>query len=102
MDSGPERSAPRHPAGRGVQPQNFKSERILASLTTSPPRWPRRSPAGFWEQPIGSIRTDPIGSPPQGWLRGTTLGGTARWDLAKRTYWYTEPNGQGGNVRKLS
>jgi outer membrane receptor protein involved in Fe transport len=36
-----------------------------------------------------------------GWLRGVTLGGTVRWDLAKRTYWYTEPTGPGTNVRKL-
>ncbi len=37
----------------------------------------------------------------EGWLRGTTLGGTVRWDIDKRTYWYTEPNGSGGNTRKL-
>jgi hypothetical protein len=29
------------------------------------------------------------------------LGVTTRWDLAKRTYWYTEPDGRGGNIRKL-
>ena len=27
-----------------------------------------------------------------------TLGGTVRWDIAKRTYWYTEPTGTGGNT----
>ncbi len=37
----------------------------------------------------------------EGGLRGTSLGVTTRWDLAKRTYWYTEPNGTGGNIRKL-
>ena len=37
----------------------------------------------------------------EGWLRGTTIGGTVRWDIDKRTYWYTEPNGTGGNARKL-
>ncbi len=37
----------------------------------------------------------------EGWLRGATLGGTVRWDLDKRTNWYTEPDGKGGNVRKL-
>jgi hypothetical protein len=37
----------------------------------------------------------------EGWLRGTTLGGTVRWDLAKRTYWYTEPTSTGGNTRHL-
>jgi hypothetical protein len=24
-----------------------------------------------------------------------------RWDLDIRTYWYTEPDGRGGNIRKL-
>lgn len=24
-----------------------------------------------------------------------------RWDRDKRTYWYTEPDGRGGNIRKL-
>lgn len=37
----------------------------------------------------------------QGRLRGTTIGGTMRWDIDKHTYWYREPNGTGGNVRKL-
>lgn len=37
----------------------------------------------------------------QGRMRGTTIGGTVRWDIDKRTYWYREPNGTGGNVRKL-
>jgi outer membrane receptor protein involved in Fe transport len=37
----------------------------------------------------------------EGRLRGVTLGGTVRWDLAKRTYWYTEPTGTGGNTRSL-
>ena len=37
----------------------------------------------------------------EGWLRGATLGATVRWDLDKRTYWYTEPNGSGGTIRKL-
>lgn len=36
-----------------------------------------------------------------GWLRGVTVGGTVRWDIDKRTNWYTEPDGRGGNVRKL-
>ena len=35
------------------------------------------------------------------WMRGTTIGATIRWDIDKRTYWYREPNGTGGNVRKL-
>jgi hypothetical protein len=37
----------------------------------------------------------------EGRLRGLTIGGTVRWDLEKRTYWYTEPTGTGGNVRHL-
>ncbi len=37
----------------------------------------------------------------ESWLRGATLGSTVRWDLAKRTYWYTEPDSNGGNTRKL-
>ena len=37
----------------------------------------------------------------EGFFRGTTLGGTIRWDIDKRTYWYLEPDGKGGNVRKL-
>ncbi len=37
----------------------------------------------------------------EGWLRGVTVGGTVRWDIDKRTYWYTEPDGNGGNIRKL-
>ncbi len=36
-----------------------------------------------------------------GWFRGATLGGTVRWDIDKRTNWYTEPDGKGGNIRKL-
>jgi outer membrane receptor protein involved in Fe transport len=34
-------------------------------------------------------------------LRGLTAGTTIRWDHDKRTYWYTEPDGKGGNIRKL-
>jgi hypothetical protein len=30
-----------------------------------------------------------------------TIGGTARWDIDKRTYWYTEPDGKGNSIRKL-
>jgi hypothetical protein len=37
----------------------------------------------------------------EGRLRGVTLGGTMRWDIDKRTYWYYEPDGKGGNTRKL-
>jgi outer membrane receptor protein involved in Fe transport len=37
----------------------------------------------------------------EGWLRGTTIGATVRWDVDKSNYWYTEPNGKGGTVRKL-
>jgi outer membrane receptor protein involved in Fe transport len=37
----------------------------------------------------------------EGWLRGTTIGATVRWDIDKSNYWYTEPNGKGGTVRKL-
>ena len=37
----------------------------------------------------------------QGPLRGLTVGSTARWDLEKRTYWYTESDGKGGNIRNL-
>jgi outer membrane receptor for ferric coprogen and ferric-rhodotorulic acid len=37
----------------------------------------------------------------EGWLKGTTLGATARWDIDKRTYYYAEPDGRGGNTRKL-
>lgn len=38
---------------------------------------------------------------PEGWFRGVTVGGTVRWDIDKRTYWYTEPDGKGGNIRYL-
>lgn len=38
----------------------------------------------------------------EGFLRGMTVGGTVRWDIDKRTYWYSEPNANGGgSVRKL-
>lgn len=37
----------------------------------------------------------------QGWLRGINIGGTTRWDIDKRTYWYNEPDGSGGSIRKL-
>jgi outer membrane receptor for ferric coprogen and ferric-rhodotorulic acid len=37
----------------------------------------------------------------EGRLRGLTAGGTVRWDIDKRTYWYLEPDGKGGNLRKL-
>lgn len=37
----------------------------------------------------------------EGWLRGVTVGGTVRWDIDKRTYWYLEPDGKGGNNRFL-
>jgi outer membrane receptor for ferric coprogen and ferric-rhodotorulic acid len=37
----------------------------------------------------------------EGRLRGATLGGTIRWDIDKRTYWYLEPDGKGGNNRFL-
>ena len=37
----------------------------------------------------------------EGWFRGATLGGTVRWDIDKRTNWYTEPDGKGGNIRTL-
>ena len=37
----------------------------------------------------------------EGRLRGTTIGGTVRWDIDKRTYWYLEPDGKGGNNRFL-
>ncbi len=34
-------------------------------------------------------------------LRGLVVGATITWDHDKRTYWYTEPDGKGGNIRKL-
>ena len=37
----------------------------------------------------------------EGRLRGTGLGATVLYDLEKRTNWYTEPDGKGGNIRKL-
>lgn len=38
----------------------------------------------------------------EGIFRGITLGGTVRWDIDKRTYWYQEPAANGiGSVRKL-
>lgn len=37
----------------------------------------------------------------EGLLRGITLGATTRWDVDKRTYWYSEPDGNGGNIRLL-
>ena len=38
----------------------------------------------------------------EGRFRGFTLGGTIRWDIDKRTgSWYSEPDGKGGNIRKL-
>jgi outer membrane receptor for ferric coprogen and ferric-rhodotorulic acid len=37
----------------------------------------------------------------EGWLKGTTIGATVRWDIDKRSYYYNEPNGSGGNTRKL-
>ena len=37
----------------------------------------------------------------EGRLRGATIGGTVRWDIDKRTYWYLEPDGKGGNNRFL-
>jgi outer membrane receptor for ferric coprogen and ferric-rhodotorulic acid len=38
----------------------------------------------------------------EGMLRGLTIGGTVRWDIDKRTYWYQEPGGTGGSsIRKL-
>jgi outer membrane receptor protein involved in Fe transport len=37
----------------------------------------------------------------EGRLRGLSVGGTIRWDIDKRTYWYLEPDGNGGNTRHL-
>jgi hypothetical protein len=38
----------------------------------------------------------------EGFLRGLTVGGTMRWDIDKRTYWYQEPGGPGGSsIRRL-
>jgi outer membrane receptor for ferric coprogen and ferric-rhodotorulic acid len=38
----------------------------------------------------------------EGIFRGVTIGGTIRWDIDKRTYWYQEPAASGvGSVRKL-
>ncbi len=37
----------------------------------------------------------------EGRLRGVSVGGTVRWDIDKRTYWYLEPDGKGGNNRFL-
>jgi len=37
----------------------------------------------------------------EGWLRGIAVGGTVRWGIDKRTYWYTEPDGKGGSIRYL-
>ncbi|MDO8539000.1 MAG: TonB-dependent receptor plug domain-containing protein [Opitutaceae bacterium] len=37
----------------------------------------------------------------EGVMKGVTIGGTIRWDIDKRTYWYQEPGDGGGNVRKL-
>lgn len=37
----------------------------------------------------------------EGWLRGSTIGATARWDIDKSTYYYIEPDGRGGNTRRL-
>jgi outer membrane receptor protein involved in Fe transport len=37
----------------------------------------------------------------EGRLRGLAAGATVKWDYNKRTYWYSEPDGKGGNVRKL-
>ena len=38
----------------------------------------------------------------EGRFRGLTIGGTVRWDIDKRTYWYQEPAPGGvGTVRKL-
>jgi hypothetical protein len=35
-------------------------------------------------------------------FKGVTIGGTIRWDIDKRTYWYQEPGGPGGSsIRKL-
>ena len=71
-------------------------------------------PAGFQGSVVLATAGEPtVGHPlyrlvftntvdlPEGMFRGTSLGVTTRWDLAKRTYWYTEPDGRGGNTRKL-
>jgi outer membrane receptor protein involved in Fe transport len=37
----------------------------------------------------------------EGWLRGFGVGGSVNWAVNNRTYYYTEPDGKGGNLRFL-
>ena len=93
---------------------NVQSRTLRTGLPISAIPYAFNDPAGYKGiVPISSIGEPTLGHPlyrivftnthdfTEGRLRGVTVGGTVRWDIDKRTNWYTEPDGRGGNIRKL-
>ncbi|MEO7319347.1 MAG: TonB-dependent receptor, partial [Chthoniobacteraceae bacterium] len=94
--------------------QNIQARTLRTGLPLSEIPYAYNDPAGLKGLVVLTTAGEPtVGHPlyrfvltntydfQEGWLRGTTLGGTVRWDLEKRAYWFTEPNGTGGNIRRL-
>ncbi len=94
--------------------QNIQARTLRTGLPLSELPYAYNDPAGLKGLVVLTTSGEPtVGHPlyrfvftntydfQEGWLRGSTLGGTVRWDLEKRAYWFTEPNGTGGNIRRL-
>lgn len=94
--------------------QNIQARTLRTGLPLSAIPYAFNDPAGYNGVAEMSVAGEPtIGHPlyrivltntidfREGWLRGTTIGGTLRWDIDKRAYWYTEPTSSGGFIRYL-